>query len=284
MNIPDGAVSFDHDAFDDLIHANGVQMVHWRAMRCPVGLVDPDDIRRPHEHHMNCSNGFVYTLAGQITCGFMANSKEISHSDPGRLDGSTVQVVFPRFYDDECGTPGGGERTEFAKYDRMYLKEEAITVPTWQTYRAHISGYDRLMFPVVTVTDIMDSDGKRYVNCVDYCIENGQIKWLGANQPGVDAKTGLGKVVSVRFRYRPFWYVKSLPHEVRVAVSEDDITGARTLQRMPQSALLQREYTFEKEERDSQQPGKNNPHTGETGGPDSPRQQPGPSDGLFGPR
>jgi hypothetical protein len=78
-------------------------------------------------------------------------------------------------------------------------------------------------------------------------------------------------VCSVHFSYRPFWYVKNLIHEVRVAQTEDEF-GNRTVQRMPQSCVLQREYFFEKEQRDSQ-----------AADPEG-RQKPGPGDGGFGPR
>ena len=56
------AITLDADAFDDLINSQGAMFEHWSAMRCPVGMVDKHDtMRRPHEHHENCSNGFIYT-------------------------------------------------------------------------------------------------------------------------------------------------------------------------------------------------------------------------------
>ena len=51
------SVSFDPDAFDDALRAQGVQYVHWRAMRCPVGLTDRYSERRVHDDHSGCSNG-----------------------------------------------------------------------------------------------------------------------------------------------------------------------------------------------------------------------------------
>jgi hypothetical protein len=267
MQLPPEVVSFDPDAFDGFIRSQGVQMVHYRSMRCPVGMTDPDDtMRRAHEHHEDCSNSFVYTKAGEITCSFLSNQKESNFQDYGRLDGSTVQVTFPRFYDDKPETP-----VQMCQFDRLYLKEEAITVVNWHTFAAHASGVNRLQFPAAEVHDLMDASGRRYAEGIGFTLRKGQIVWADGQGPGVDPKTGKGVVCSVRYSYRPFWYVARMMHEVRVAQVEDEY-GDRGVMRFPQQAMLQREHWFEKEQRDAEAPNKNG------------RQQPGPKEGVFGPR
>jgi len=266
IDLPNNAVSFDAESFDSFIRGQGVEFIHYSSMRCPVGLGDPDDIRQVHEHHEACSNGRLYMKEGTVTCGFLGNGGDNRFIDAGLLDGSSVNVVLPRFYDDRPE-----ESVEVSIYDRMYLKEEAITVVTDSTIAAHISGKDRLPFPAVRVVHLVDSRGVSYKQDTDFAVVKGQIHWLGQNQPGVDPKTGKGTVYSVRYSYRPFWYVKSMPHEVRVAQTEDDY-GNRAVQRFPQQAILQREYHFEKSQRDSQ-----------ASDPEG-RQKPGPADGMFGPR
>ena len=134
-----------------------------------------------------------------------------------------------------------------------------------------MSGVDRLIFPVVEVEDIMDSRGKRYKEGVDFCVKNGQIVWHQNAGPGVDPKTGKGLVCGVRFSYHPFWLVKNLVHEVRLVQAEDEF-GERVVQRMPQMAVLQREYQYFKEANDPQ-----------AKDPEK-RQSPGPDSGQFGPR
>lgn len=266
MQLPPEVVSFDPVAFDGFIRSQGVEMVHYRSMRCPVGMTDTDDVmRRPHEHHKDCSNGFVYTQAGIVTCSFLGNSKESNFQDYGRLDGSTVQVTFPRTYDDKPSTP-----VQMCQFDRLYLKEEAITVVNWHTFAAHASGVNRLQFPAVEVQDLMDASGKRHVAGIDFEVRGGEIHWLKGG-PGIDPKTGKGVVCSIRYSYRPFWYVSRMMHEVRVAQVEDEY-GDRSIMRFPQQAMLQREYWFEKEQRDPEAPNKNG------------RQKPEPKDGIFGPR
>lgn len=263
---PEVAVSFDPQAFDDLIRTQGVEFVHFRAMRCPVGLVDRYDIRRPHEDHAGCSNGFLYTKAGLVTCGFLGNSTQPTNFDSGWMDGSTVQVTSPRFYDNS------NEPVQFAPFDRLYLSEEAITVPHWQLVEHHITGRDKLSFPAVRVVDLVDTEGLRYEQGTDFQIVNGHVVW-GARRPKIDPETGKGVIYAVRFQYRPYWYIKNMVHEVRVAQIQDPISGVRRVERMPQACVLQREYVFEKEDRDAKAPN-----------PSSPRQVAEPGDGSFGPR
>src|SRR5882724_6685003 len=99
-DLPDyEAVSFDIEAFDQLIVVHGVEMVHFRAMRCPVGMTDMFDHRRPHEDHSGCSNGFLYKEAGLVTTVLMSNGKTQNLIDTGIIDNATVQAIFPVHYD-----------------------------------------------------------------------------------------------------------------------------------------------------------------------------------------
>lgn len=265
-DLPNEAVSFDVDAFDEAIRAHGVTFTHWRAMRCPVGMIDQHDTRRPHEDHSGCSNGFIYTKAGEITCLFLGNGKSSTQTELGLHDGSTVQVTLPRHYDQTT------EPVFIAPYDRLYLGEERITVVNWQLFEHHIAGKEKLNFPVVVVQDLVDNQGKSYGGA-DFTVQGGQVTWLTSNRPGLDPENGKGRVCAIRYTYRPYWYVKQLIHEVRVSQSENAITGERQVQRMPQAIVLQREYIFEKDEKDDQ-----------AKDPSNPRQVKGPAQGLFGPR
>lgn len=293
-------ISFDADAFDALLRGQGVKLVHYRAMRCPVGMIDLDDNRRPHPDHVGCTNGFVYTKVGTITALFTGNSKHKNIEDIGWWDGSTVQVSFPRSYDqcDDC------DAVEFfvAPFDRFYLHEENIMVPTWQLFLHNETGLDRLKYPVVKVEDLMDARGDRYAQDTDFTIAlGGQLKW-GTRQPTPELQvgpgllppspdldfTGLtpvsssgnptrGAVCSVRYLYRPFWYVGQLVHEIRVS-QIGQFNGPNKLTRMPQAAVLHREYVSMTKQSD------------EPGSPTQPqdadtfRIMAGPSDGGFEPR
>ena len=59
-------VEFDPEEFDVAIRGAGVGFVHYRAMKCPVGIVDRDDSRRPHEDHSGCFNRVFFTRAAPL--------------------------------------------------------------------------------------------------------------------------------------------------------------------------------------------------------------------------
>ncbi len=258
------ATSFDPIAFDEAIRFHGTRLIHFRGMKCPVGLVDQYDIRRPHEDHSGCSNGYIYTEAGAVTCLFTGNTEEYRDNDMGFIDGSSVQVTSPRFYDDS------DVEMEVLPFDRFYCADEAITVPNWQLVESSESGTDKLNFPATSVIDVMDANGKRY-GAGDYVLSNGMVVWMG-DRPGYDAGADRGVVYSIRYRYRPFWYCHRLIHQLRIAQVETPLE--RITIRMPQYFVLQRENVFENEERDDQAPE-----------PDSARQMPVPKERKsFGPR
>lgn len=263
----DEAVSFDVDAFDEAIRSQGVTFIHYKAMRCPVGMTNQYDTERAHDDHAGCSNGFIYMPAGKVTCLFTGNSASTQPMEMGYANGATVQVTLPRFYD------GTQEPIYIAKFDRLYLDEESIAVVNWHLFTAHMSGRDKLQFPAIKVTDLIDADNEKYTQGVDFDLVQGQVVWTGQHRPGLDLETGRGKVCAIRYLYRPYWYVKQLIHEVRVTQAENPVTGERLVQRMPQAIVIEREYVFEKEDKDEQAPD-----------PESPRQVKGPADGIWGPR
>lgn len=245
------AFNFDVDAFDDAIRSQGVMLEHYRAMRCPVGIIDRDDtVRRPHEHHEGCSNGFIYTKVGCFQALFTGNGSSSDSRDQGLAESSSAQITAPRFYAAPEGTPQHEckDRVLLAPYDRLYYPDASFVVGNWELVEAHPSGRDRLSFPAERITAVIDNTGKRYSDA-DWTVENGWLVWKGSNQPGLDSGTGKGRIYTVHFVYRPFWYVQKLNHEIRVAAIDDPELG-RISERMPQGATIQREYVYLNKEQD----------------------------------
>ena len=244
IDLPEKEVRFDVAAFDAAIHNHGVQFKHWRAMKCPVGLVDAKDIRRPHPDHSGCSNGYLYTLAGKMTCLFTGNSMSSRSDDPGLINSASASITIPRHYDESM------ERVMVAPFDRLYLDEEGITVPFWQLTEVSMSGIDKLNFPVSKVVDLIDADMERYVEGVDFSVVDGRIRW-GSRLPKFIAEENRGTVYSIRYTYHPYWYIVHLPHEIRVGSSEEDfLNGTKQVTKMPQFAVIQREFFFENQDND----------------------------------
>jgi hypothetical protein len=269
-DLPRDMVSFDQEAFDLLIESHGVRMLHYMAMRCPIGMIDPLDIRKQHEEHAGCSHGFLYTYGGEISAVFTGGSGNSKQAAPGYVDDGQVSITPPRFYE--------GTTTPFhaTTYDRLYLAHEGVFAVTWETFEANASGIDRLAFLAEQVLILVDSEGNRYRQGIEYELVKGRIKWLGNVRPLVShPSTGKGSVCSARYLYRPYWYVKSMPHEIRVARA-DLPDGTSIVQRMPQHLQLQREWLFEAELAPSVDSVAANPV--------SDRQAPTPRVGSFGPR
>jgi hypothetical protein len=246
MDIPSAhQVAFDIAAFDEATRAHGVSLVHFRAIPCPVGMIDKYDSRRPHEDHAGCSNGYIYRKAGEVIALMSGVSKELKQNDVGLIDGSTAQVTSPRFYED-------GEQFHVMPFDRFYLSDEAVTVPKTQRTESNISGVDKLNFPVEKVELIVDANGRFYdENC--YQIENGRIRWLDG--PGYDLENQKGVIYSIRYHTKPYWYCTRLLHEVRIVQVEDMME--RTTVRAPQQFILVRESFFESEANDELAPDPN---------------------------
>lgn len=245
-DFPDGqVVAFDPTNFDQVVAGHGVELDHWVAIKCPAGLIDKtDSLQKPHPDHEGCSNGFIYRLAGTLQGTFSGNSKELRSIDQGLLDPSTVQITVPRSYLD-------GSPVLLAPMDRLFLHEVDVVVPNWELVEASPLGLDRLLFPATYVTDLIDSRGIRY-EVGDFQLQNGQVKWLpGQKSPGQDASTGKGRVYSIRYTYRPFWYVQKMTHEIRVFQTQD-AEGNWSTQRAPQSFTAQREYMYLSEVPDDQ--------------------------------
>lgn len=235
-------VRLDPNAMDMILRSHGVMMQHFRAIRCPLGVEDRFDIRA-HGDHSNCSNGFIYRLAGEVTVFFSGNGSSTQLEDIGIMDGSTTQITIPRFYDNK------DEEVAVQHYDRFFLKEIAATSVNTQLVEAHISGIDRLQYQAVEVEYVIDADGIEY-GPDDYMLVDGKMKWTNpTRRPQFNAQTGRGTVYSIRYRYVPFWYVKNLIHEVRVARTYDHQLNQETLVRMPYAVQLTREYMFENEQR-----------------------------------
>lgn len=259
-------ISPDVEAFDSVIRANGIEVIHYVGVRCPIGLMDRYDTRQSHAEHDTCSNGFIYKKAGLVTIGFLNNSLKNQPMDIGSVDFGEATAIFPRVYDDNQE-----KLIYLSPYDRIFLNDsDAARVTNWQLVEANQTGTDRLLYPPVSVEYIIDANGEEYSN-KDYVIDGGTIKWTGQHRPGYNPTIGKGVIYSIRYNYIPYWYIKYIKNEIRVAKTEDYLSGERKTTRMPYQVVLQREISFENENNESDIPG-------------SLRDAQKPRSGGFGPR
>ena len=250
--------SFDLDRLEAFVTGLGIDFLHYRAMPSPIGKNDRGSLRRNDGVDTITSNGMIYRIAGQFTACMTDNARAQKQGVSGVLDPSEGRLVMPRFYNNlgilTCGDDGvaEGNRIYLAPGDRLYIadKDADVLVANYQEMDYQQDIDNEPMFPIVSLQDkILDSRNIEYIQGVDFNLTHqGNIGWIaGGNNPGIDPATGKGRIYSIRYLYRAFYYITSLPKEVRVT----NITtgGVRGPARMPYYATIVREYVFHNKNR-----------------------------------
>ena len=255
----DRGAPFDQQSFDllkqdEFVTGLGVDFLHYKAIPSPIGKKDRGDYRRQDGVDTITSNGFIYICGGTFTATMTNNSSEHQRAARGIADNSTSRIVMPRFYNQNALADGPRIYLEIG--DRLYIKDQDADVLV-ATYHEmdYVEGVDNVpMFPICKIDGpLIDSRNVEYQQNADFCITSeGNIQWLpGGKNPGIDPDTKKGRIYSLRYLYRAYWYVIQLPHEIRIT----NITNGsvRSPERMPYHAVLMREYLFHNQNRGSQQ-------------------------------
>lgn len=243
-------VSFDLLKQDQFVTSLGVDFIHYKAMPSPIGLKDRGDYRRSDGLDTISSNGMIYFKAGCFTATMVDNSKSSKHTEGGLLDYSTSRLIMPRFYN-KNDEQANGDRIYIAPGDRVYIADANadVLVPNYQRMDFEADQDNRPMFPIVKIEYLEDSRGIVYQENIDFTITcEGNIRWTaGGKNPGIDPDTGKGRIYSVRYLYKAFWYIVAIPKEVRVTnVTTDEV---RAPERMAYHAVVQREYIYQQTNR-----------------------------------
>lgn len=237
--------SFDLKKMDQFVTSLGVQFVHYKALPSPIGLKERGGYRRSDGVDTISSNGFIYKKSGLITGVLLGNSDGKRFSESAMLDESNARLVMPRFYDKQ-GEVAEGQRIYMTPGDRVYINDPHadIKVANFQRMEYSVTGLDIPMFPIEKMEFLQDSQGKEYFEGLDFKITpDGNIKWLqSGSNPGVDLDTGKGRVYSIRYLYRAFFYVTQLVNEVRITNTTKD--SERSPERLPYQVVLVREYVY----------------------------------------
>lgn len=246
--------SFDLDRLDNFVTGLGVEYVHYKCMPSPIGQNDRGDYRRNDGVDTITSNGMIYRCSGKFTATMTDNSRDRKQGEAGTLDPSESKLVMPRFYNEGAGV-SNGQRIYLSPGDRIYvadpLADVLVSNPQKMDYEP---GVDNIpMFPIVQLEmPLTDSRNIEYTQGVDYSItSDGNIRWLaGGKNPGIDPDTGKGRIYSVRYLYRSYWYITVLLKEVRV--TNVTTNGERGPARMPYHAIAVREYMYHNQNKGDQ--------------------------------
>lgn len=236
--------SFDLKRGDAFVKSLGTDFVHFKAMPSPIGQKDRGDYRRSDGVDTITSNGMIYRCAGKFTATMTDNSRDQKRTDGGLIDPSQSRLVMPRFYNEVNGQEA---RIYMAPGDRIYMADQDadVFVANYQKMD-YEAGVDNVpIFPIHKLEEnIIDSQNVEYQCGIDFEItQSGNIRWIaGGKNPGIDPDTGKGRIYSVRYLYRAYWYVVSLIKEVRVTnVTSGNV---RSPERMPYFAMIVREYIY----------------------------------------
>lgn len=244
--------SLDLAKQDAFVTSFAVDFTHYKAIPSPLGKKDKGDYRRSDGVDTITSNGFIYKCDGVFSGAMTDDKRDKRKSDGGFVDVAEGRLVLPRFYN----APGtaemaNGVRIYLAPGDRLYISDPKADVEV-ATYHEMIyeQGIDNVpLYPILHLEFLIDSRNIEYKQGIDFCITaNGNIRWeAGGQSPGIDPETGKGRVYSIRYRYKAFWYVVSLPKEIRVTNVTTD--GVRSPERMPYYAMIVREYIYHNQNR-----------------------------------
>lgn len=251
--------SFDLVRDDAFVTGQGIDYAHYKAVSSPIGIKDRGDYRRDGLDTIT-SNGMIYVYAGTFSAAEVSNTRDKHRTDGGTDDPSVSNLILPRFYNKSGPSAAGsintapvddGCRIYLAPGDRLYVSDpNANVLVSWYQQMTFELQDNIPMFPIVSIElPIYDSRNIQYVQGLDYAITaQGYISWLpGGSNPGFDPETGLGRVYSVRYLYKAYFYVIELPKEVRMAVITEN--GIRGPARMAYNATIQREFIYHSQTR-----------------------------------
>ncbi len=234
------------ELFDSMVKEHGVLLEHFVAIPCPQSDKNINNIRSSHVHH-DCEDGMYYTYAGTFLGIMTNNPKNSFFKSEGMIDSATCWIIVPRFYEQN------GKKIYFSPYDKIYVADteyKEVLVPTFETIESSTTGVDRLRFPICELTHIIDKNGQpSYQENVDFKItKEGNLQWLTQNRPQFNPTLQEGGVYSVRYLYRPFWYIMTVEHEIRLSRVINSETLDKTLVRLPQYLRCVRERYFRDKE------------------------------------
>ncbi len=240
----DGEVHFDSTLFNGLVRSKGIQFSHYVAIPCAGSDTNTEDIRSNHYGH-SCSNGFFYKkVPDTFTSIFTNNPSSKYFKAEGIIDSATSWVIVPRTYDKSNKLP------YFSPYDRVYIESPEfcqILVPTFERLEMSQTGIEKARFPIVEVQYLMDSNEEMYEPGIDFIVSDGNIRWISTHRPQWNQKLNVGTPYSIRYLYRPFWYVASVEHEIRISKALDD-NGEEQQVRLPSYLRCIREIFFRDKE------------------------------------
>lgn len=231
--------SFDAKAFDHQLKTHGIRLKHMKAVPDPSGKMSRGDMMAVDNPASRNTDGFIYFEGGIVSAIMVSSSSQTTIEEVGTFDHAVCYITMARKYVDK------DEEILVNEHDKFEICDVETKVVTTQWLETSPTGVDRLNFPAQCVEFVQAADGKRYKQGEDFKLtKDGNIEWLNQNRPHWNEKIERGQVISVRYRYVPFYIVNRLIHEIRLAQITNPTTGKRHVERMPYQVELARENVY----------------------------------------
>lgn len=228
---PWDSIVLNTEAENFFIAGLGIVFNHYVAIPNVVGEVNDGDLRRSYgledqnqfefEKQFDfVENGFLYKFVGQIWGIFQGNAKDMRQVQAGLYSQSGASVTFNRYY------RGTNKYVGLAPYDKLVpcISGEEFFSVNFEKVHAGTTGRTRLQYRACAVEFVVDSQGRMYSEGKDFSVISGDIVWKqqpGADHPGFDPISGKTRLISVRYRYKPTFYVQHMGHDIRICPTFD---------------------------------------------------------------
>lgn len=230
----------------------GIKFMHYMCVPDPLLQNSPGDVRHSFGYddgnqqfvesdRFHRENGFIYVKQQIIMGIFQGNTKDMRNLIAGLYGDSGANISLNRYYQDT------NQKINVSENDKLVpceLPEEFHTVD-YQKFTHNPTGIDRMQFKVCDVVFLIDSKGVQYHQGQDFNVVNGAIQWIdGGDRPGLDPKTGKGRTCAVRYTYKPYYYIKTVLHDIRIRPSMDPDTGEVTPKAGPVLVNVMADWIF----------------------------------------
>lgn len=227
---PWASVIPDNDATNNFISGLGIIFNHYVAIPNVIYESNIGDLRRIFPEELPnavvgqkfdfIENGFLYKYAGQVWGIFQGNNKRFDHIASGLYTKAGAMCTMNRYY------RKSNKYASFAEYDKLIpcVSGEHFFSVNWEKTQVSLTGINRLQFLATAIEYIIDSAGRMYEEGQDFELFKGDIKWLNkpnSDRPGIDPGTGRGRIIAVRYKYKPSFYVQTLAHDIRMSAIFD---------------------------------------------------------------
>jgi hypothetical protein len=233
--IPD--ISIRGESWDQLVQNRGIRFIHKMAAPCP-------NMRRLNDnnHEPECpfcdGSQILYIQEKEIFGTFTNNSLEKLFEVQGVWEIGTAVVTFPTEYSD-------GDQADFNVFDKLICPDFQVRLTDLKEYEPNSSNIMTLKYPVIRVFDmssVVNGELKKYIQGVDFTIDNGNIKWQPGLAPAYNSIDEIGAVLSITYSANPVYNVLQNMHEIRA--TQQMVNGQKVAKRLPQHVLVKRDFLF----------------------------------------